>query len=111
MLGNSTAFLNCQNTLKLRIIDSIYFTFDYWDFAALKQMLVSDFDSFRDRGVYYNPADPFSENLFALPGQKWKALRMKLTFSSAKMKEQNYLKPIADKSEIVPIEEILTRFD
>lgn len=94
------------------------------DAELAKKMLISDFDSFHDRGVYYTPDDPFSENLFAMPGEKWKAMRMKLTptFTTGKMKGmfpsivsiggnlQNYLKPMADRGEIVEISEILTRF-
>lgn len=94
------------------------------DAELVKHILVSDFDSFHDRGVYYNPSDPFTENIFAMPGQKWKAIRMKLTpiFTTGKMKGmlptiisngenlQKYLKPMADKNEIVPIKDILSRY-
>lgn len=93
------------------------------DAEIVKKILGADFDSFHDRGVYCNPADPYSQNLFALRGHQWKALRTKLTptFTTGKMKGmmptilsighnlQKQMKPFADKSEIVRVEELLSR--
>ncbi|XP_055923239.1 probable cytochrome P450 6d5 [Eupeodes corollae] len=49
------------------------------DAELARDILVNNFNSFHDRGVYVDEVkDPFSANLFSLPGHKWKALRGKL---------------------------------
>ncbi|XP_017468838.1 PREDICTED: probable cytochrome P450 6d4 [Rhagoletis zephyria] len=54
-----------------------------------RQILIQDFSSFHDRGIYVDEKrDPLSCSLFGLRGQSWRSLRQKLTpsFSSGKLK-------------------------
>nr|CAD7426488.1 unnamed protein product [Timema monikensis] len=55
----------------------------------IRQVLIKDFDSFQDRNFPVNEkTDPLSCHLFALRGEKWRKLRVKLTptFTSGKIK-------------------------
>lgn len=59
------------------------------DVELAKTILTKDFHFFHDRGIFIDSTiDPLSENLFCLPGERWKNLRQKLTplFSSSKLK-------------------------
>ncbi|XP_063913667.1 cytochrome P450 6a2-like [Zophobas morio] len=55
----------------------------------VKNVLVSDFDHFVDRGMYENSEKlPLSSHIFSMKGDQWKNIRTKMspTFTSGKMK-------------------------
>lgn len=95
------------------------------DAELVQKILVTDFNSFHDRGIYCNSKrNPISSTMFAMKGQAWKILRAKLTpaFTSGKLKSmlptimiegdtlQNYLVPKANNSEVVEMKDLLSRY-
>lgn len=91
----------------------------------VKDILVRHFETFHDRGFYYNEKDdPLSGHLFFTSGQKWKDLRAKLspTFTSGKIKGMfetvstvcdrmiDFIEPSAGNSEGLEMKEILSSF-
>ncbi|KAE8736898.1 Cytochrome P450 CYP6 [Frankliniella occidentalis] len=59
-----------------------------WEPEMIKQVLSTDFGSFHDRGRRVDEADPLSQTLFNMSGQRWKNLRSRLTpaFSSGRVR-------------------------
>ncbi|XP_023709398.1 probable cytochrome P450 6a14 isoform X4 [Cryptotermes secundus] len=97
----------------------------FLDPDLIKDVLVKDFSTFHDRGVYMNEeTDPLSGHLFSLPGKRWRYLRIKLTptFTSGKMKMMFQrlvecgdelklcLENIAGRGGVIEIKDILARF-
>lgn len=95
------------------------------DAELIKNILTRDFQYFHDRGVHCDTKrDPMSGTLFALPGETWKALRSRLTpaFTSGKLKGMfpfvetvgdefvKFLKPLAEKNEIIEIRDLAGRY-
>lgn len=94
------------------------------DASLVHRMMVNDFASFHDRGVYCNPKyDPMSENLFAMTGDRWKAMRATFTpsFTLGKLKAMlpnilaegervmKYLEKTADNQGVVEIKDLMSR--
>uniref|UniRef100_A0A182PZ01 Uncharacterized protein n=1 Tax=Anopheles epiroticus TaxID=199890 RepID=A0A182PZ01_9DIPT len=95
------------------------------DAHLAKRIMVNDFQYFHDRGIYCNERhDPMSANLFALPGQRWKNLRAKLTptFTSGQLRSmlptflkegkklQQYLDNLASEKQTVNVRDIVSRY-
>lgn len=91
----------------------------------IRHVLTREFNHFHDRGLYCNEkVDPLSGHLFFLGGSKWRNLRAKLTptFTSGKMKQMfstvveageklaDYLKPIAEKRQVVEVKDLFARY-
>ncbi|ENN81780.1 hypothetical protein YQE_01840, partial [Dendroctonus ponderosae] len=58
------------------------------DLNLIKQILVTDYESFSSHGLYHHKNDFISENIFTKEGEEWKTLRSNLspTFTPAKLK-------------------------
>jgi len=91
----------------------------------IKDILVKNFSSFHDRGVYMNEEiEPLSAHLFSLSGMKWRNLRIKMTptFTSGKLKMmfqrlvdcgqelQRCLEKVGETGDVIEIKDILARF-
>ncbi|XP_039955220.1 cytochrome P450 6a9-like [Bactrocera tryoni] len=95
------------------------------DVDLIKNVLITDFANFADRGMFNNERDdPLTGHLFLLDGHKWRSLRGKLspTFSSGKMKfmfptivevTHNLVEVLGEQlreEKIVELKEILARY-
>ena len=91
----------------------------------IKNIMVKDFPSFHDHGLFTDEdVEPLTGNLFLLKGIRWRNLRVKLspTFTSGKMKMmfqtlvdcgielESILEKSASNEEIIEIKDILARF-
>ena len=59
------------------------------DLDLVKQIMIKDFQSFSERGLFHNERDdPLTGNLLFLDGEKWRVLRHKISpvFTTGKMK-------------------------
>jgi cytochrome P450 family 6 len=95
------------------------------DPELIRDILIKDFTSFHDRGIYADEKnDILSGNLISLSGQKWRDLRVKLSslFTSSKLKKmfptlvdcadvlQNYIeKQVKSKKNIIDVRELSAR--
>ena len=99
--------------------------FVFRDPDLIKDVLVKDFSTFHDRGLYMNEEiEPLSGHLFLLCGMKWRNLRVKLTptFTSGKLKMmfqklvncgkglQTCLEKVGTKGDVIEIKDVLARF-
>ena len=91
----------------------------------IKNIMVKDFQSFHDHGLFTDEKiEPLSGNLFLIGGSRWHNLRVKLspTFTSGKMKMMfqtlldcgielgSILEKSASNEEIIEIKDILARY-
>ena len=99
--------------------------FMFRDPDIIKNVLVKDFSSFHDRGLFSDEErEPLTGHLFLLRGSRWRNLRVKLspTFTSGKMKMMfqtlvdcgvelgSILEKSAINEEIIEIKDILARY-
>jgi cytochrome P450 family 6 len=92
---------------------------------VIKTILVKDFSSFHDHGLFKDEElEPLSGHLFLIGGSRWKNLRAKLTptFSSGKMKMMfqilvdcglelgSILEKCASNEEVIEMKDVLARY-
>lgn len=95
------------------------------DPELLRHIFIKDFNHFVDRGVHNDERyDPLSGHLFAMKGDRWKNLRVKMTplFTSGKLKAmmstllkcghilQNYIEEAGKKNEVVEVRDLSLRY-
>ena len=91
----------------------------------IKDILVKNFSTFHDRGLYMNEEiETLSAHLFLLCGMKWRNLRIKLTptFTAGKLKMmfqklvecgkglQTCLEKVGERGDVIEIKDVLARF-
>lgn len=95
------------------------------DVDLVHKILVDDFNSFSDRGLFNNTKiDPMLHQLFVAPEDKWRAMRQQLspTFSSGKLKAMfstitdvadrldAYMTSFIQKQNKIEIKDVVTRY-
>ncbi|XP_049831657.1 cytochrome P450 6k1-like [Schistocerca gregaria] len=94
------------------------------DPEIIRHILVKDFSTFHDRGVVFDDEEPLNNHLFALTGQQWRQLRVKLspTFTSGKLKGMfktlsecgremaDVLEAVAERGDTVEVRELAARY-
>ncbi|KAJ6633846.1 putative cytochrome P450 6a14, partial [Pseudolycoriella hygida] len=96
-------------------------TFVVTDLNLIKEILIKDFDSFRNRGIYHSEHDVLSNHLFLIEDEPWKTMRNNLspTFTSGKMKvmfhtvldiSHQLVAYMNQQGDVVEMKEVLARF-
>ncbi|XP_049963087.1 cytochrome P450 6k1-like isoform X2 [Schistocerca serialis cubense] len=94
------------------------------DPELIRDVLIKDFGTFHDRGIFFDEEEPLNRHLFALTGIKWRQLRIKLSpaFTSGKLKGMfktlvdcghemaAVLEGVAGRGETVEVRELLARY-
>ncbi|XP_049830716.1 cytochrome P450 6k1-like isoform X2 [Schistocerca gregaria] len=94
------------------------------DPELIRHVLVKDFGTFHDRGMFIDDEEPLNKHLFFLAGKKWRQLRIKLspTFTSGKLKGMfktiqdcgqemvDVIGEMVDRGESVEVRELIARF-
>ncbi|XP_049814693.1 cytochrome P450 6k1-like [Schistocerca nitens] len=94
------------------------------DPELIRHVLVKDFGTFHDRGLFIDDEEPLNQHLFALGGKKWRQLRIKLspTFTSGKLKVMfktiqdngremaDVVGEMVDRGQSVEVRELIARF-
>lgn len=84
-----------------------YFTFTspgvcLMDLDVIQDVLVNDFKSFPDHGMYYNEQrDPLSIHLYALSGVRWRNMRTKLSPAFSQQSISNMFEAVFDVNTIL----------
>ncbi|XP_049832756.1 cytochrome P450 6k1-like [Schistocerca gregaria] len=94
------------------------------DPELIRHVLIKDFGTFHDRGLFIDDEEPLNKHLFFLAGKKWRQLRIKLspTFTSGKLKGMfktiqdcgqemvDVIGEMVDRGESVEVRELIARF-
>ncbi len=91
------------------------------DLDVIKEILIKDFDNFRNRGIFFSEHDVLSNHLFLIEDEPWKTMRNNLspTFTSGKMKvmfhtvldiSNQLVAYMKKQDEVVEVKEVLAKF-